>query len=122
MRTFAHPVFIVCLLLFCLNQLLEWQQIYIALLPAYLDDALCMPLVLTIALAAERGYFGNYSLVLPLKYSVWAVLLFGIYFELLLPLISPVYTSDALDVLFYSIGAIVFQLTINKPLKPANQL
>lgn len=122
MRTFAHPVFICSLALFCLNQLLEWQRIYIAPLHQYLDDLLCMPLVLTVALAAERLYFDNYSFVLPLRYSWWAVLLFSIFFELLLPQLSNVYTADAWDVLCYSCGAMLFHCTINKAPAPAPEL
>ena len=122
MRTFTHPVFIVCLVLFGLNQLLEWQQIYIAPLHHYLDDLLCMPLVLTIALAAERLYFGNYSFVLPLKYSCWAVLLFSAFFEEFLPRFSSIYTADSWDVLCYSCGAVVFYFTINKTSEPATEL
>ncbi|MBC5774553.1 magnesium citrate secondary transporter [Pontibacter sp. KCTC 32443] len=119
MRTFAHSLFILCLVLFCLNQLLEWQHLYITPLYQYLDDILCMPLVLTITLATERLYFNNYSFVLPLRYILGAVLLFSICFEVLLPRLSIVYTSDVLDVLSYTLGAVVFHLAINKPLEPA---
>lgn len=122
MRTFAHPVFIACLTLFCLNQLLEWQHVYIAPLHSYLDDVLCMPVVLTVALAAERVYFGNYSFVLPLYYSLWAVLLFSIFFELLLPRLSDLYTADVWDVLCYSCGAVLFHFSINKAPEPATEL
>ncbi|WP_162428073.1 magnesium citrate secondary transporter [Pontibacter pudoricolor] len=120
MRTFAHPVFIACLTLFCLNQLLEWQHVYIAPLHSYLDDVLCMPVVLTVALAAERVYFGNYSFVLPLYYSLWAVLLFSIFFELLLPRLSDLYTADVWDVLCYSCGAVLFHFSINKAPRAGN--
>ncbi|NDK54837.1 magnesium citrate secondary transporter [Pontibacter sp. BT213] len=105
-----------CLLLFWLNQLLEWQHIFISPLYQYLDDLLCMPLVLTITLATERLYFSNNYFVLPLRYSLVAAVLVSIYFEVILPLFSPVYTPDAVDVLCYSVGVVVFQVLINRPL------
>jgi hypothetical protein len=122
MRTFSQPLFILCLLLFCLNQVLEWQHIFISPLYQYLDDLLCMPLVLTISLATERLYFGNYNFTLPPKYSLVAVLVFSVYFEVVLPLLSPVYTADVLDVLCYTFGVMVFHRTVNRPLAQAGKL
>lgn len=122
MRTLAHPVFIVCITLFCLNQWLEHQQVYFKPLNNYLDDVLCMPVVLTFALTAERLYFRNPAFVFAPAYSVVAVVSFSICFELVLPSFSAAYTSDILDVLFYSLGAILFCFTINRPLANARQL
>ncbi|MBB6609553.1 hypothetical protein H7F15_00750 [Pontibacter sp. Tf4] len=121
MRTLTHPVFIGSLLLFLLNQVLELQQVHIKLLAHYLDDLLCMPVVLTIALTAERLYFRNPAFVFAPVYSVVAVVLFSICFELVLPAFSSKYTADALDMVFYSLGALIFQVTVNKPLNRAVQ-
>lgn len=122
MRTLAHPVFIVCVALFCLNQWLEYQQLYLKPLNHYLDDVLCMPVVLTFALTAERLYFHNPAFVFAPAYSVVAVVLFSICFELVLPAFSASYTSDALDVVFYSLGALLFHFTVNEPLANTRQL
>ncbi len=116
MRTLQQPVFILCVALFAINQLLEWRGVYLQPINFYLDDLLCMPVVLTIVLAGERLYFGDNGFILPVKYVAVAVVLFSLWFEVVLPLFSATYTSDILDVLFYSLGAILFLATINRPL------
>ena len=116
MNTFTNPVFIVCAILFIANRLLEWQGIFIRPLPSYLDDLLCLPIVLTIILAAERLYFKAPGFILPANYSWWAVAAFCVVFEGVLPFVSEKYTADVMDVFFYSLGAVIFLVTINKPL------
>lgn len=120
MQTLRHPVFLSCVLLFLVNQGLELMHIYIPFLFSYLDDLLVMPIVLTLALAAERAYFRNSRFVLPWTYVAGAVLAFGVCFEALLPLISLRHKADLLDVLAYAVGAVLFHLHINQPLHSAD--
>ncbi|MFD2513967.1 hypothetical protein ACFSRY_08830 [Pontibacter locisalis] len=117
MKTLCHPLFLLCLLLFGLNQLLELSKVYVWPLYTHLDDLLVLPITLTIALAAERAYFNSHGFVLPLRYSLLAFVLFSAVFEGVLPLISQKYTADALDVVAYALGTAAFQLLINRPLK-----
>lgn len=117
MKTLRQPYFLLCLTLFVLNQLLEWQQLYFRPLYSYLDDLLCLPLSLTLALAAERTYFHSPKFILKKSHILLAVLLFSIVFEVVLPYFSWTYTADVLDVAAYGLGALFFYLTINKPLK-----
>lgn len=117
MRTLRHPVFLLCLLLFCANQALEQSGIYLEPLLSYLDDLLAMPVVLTLILAAERAYFRNSSFVLPLSYTCAAVLLFSIFFEGIFPLVSVRHTADVWDIAAYAAGAVLFHVIINKPLR-----
>ncbi|MFD2246708.1 magnesium citrate secondary transporter [Pontibacter ruber] len=119
MATLRHPAFILAVALFCINQALELANVYIRPLHTYLDDLLCMPVILTLALAAERAYFRNNRFVFPFHYIAGAVLGYSICFELLLPQLSPKYTADLLDVVAYTLGAVLFRYTINKPLKQA---
>lgn len=112
--TLWHPVFCVSMLLFVLNQTLELAQVYIWPLHTHLDDLLCLPISLTIILAAERLYFQNPEFILPRRYIVLAVLLFGLVFEGILPLLSARYTADIIDVFAYIIGAAIFQASINR--------
>lgn len=114
MKVLLHPVFIVSVLLFALNQALEQAGVYIWPLYTHLDDILCMPIVLTLILAAERLYFNNPFFTHPKRYLLATVLLFCVVFEWLLPLLSAKYTSDILDVAAYIMGALLFQKTINK--------
>ncbi|QCR24021.1 magnesium citrate secondary transporter [Pontibacter sp. SGAir0037] len=116
MRTLRHPVFLICLILFCINQVLELAHIYIEYLFSYLDDLLSMPIVLTIILTAERLYFSDNRFVLPWHYTLAAVVLFSIFFEWLFPLFSQRHTADAWDMAAYAIGAVLFHFSINKPL------
>ncbi|WP_114777646.1 magnesium citrate secondary transporter [Botryobacter ruber] len=116
MQTLRHPFFLLCFVLFCLNQLLELAGRHIWPLHAYLDDLLCMPVVLTLALAAERVYFKNPGFVLPVAYVAGAVAAFAVIFELLLPLLTTKHTADLPDVLLYGLGAFAFQALLNKPL------
>lgn len=118
MKTLKHPFFIVCFVLWVANQLLELSGIYIRPLYSYLDDLLCFPLTLTIILAAQRAYFNNYSITIPVSHAVFAVAAFTFCFELVLPLFSEKYTADMQDVLAYSIGAFGFEVFLNKPLAP----
>ncbi|WP_299758799.1 magnesium citrate secondary transporter [uncultured Pontibacter sp.] len=116
MQTFRNPVFILCLLLAVGNQALELSKVYIWPLHTHLDDLLALPLTLTVALAAERLYFKNPYFVLPKQYTLLALLLFSVVFEGLLPRLHNKYTADAWDVLAYMVGALIFQVWLNKPL------
>lgn len=123
MRTLLHPLFLVCFFLFCLNQALEQAQVYIWPLHTHLDDLLCLPLTLRIVLAVQRAYFGDASMVLPVRHIFFAVAAFSICFELLFPLYKTIYTADMLDVLAYILGALVFYIYLNKPFeRPAAAL
>lgn len=118
MKTLQHPLFILSMLLFCLNQALEQAEVYIWPLYTHLDDLLCLPVTLTIILAAERAYFHNPFFILPKRYLLMAVLMFSIVFEGLLPTFAAKYTADAWDVVAYAVGAFVFQLGINRRILP----
>ncbi|RIJ37664.1 magnesium citrate secondary transporter [Pontibacter oryzae] len=117
MKTIRQPYFLLCLALFMLNQLLEWQQLYIRPLYSYLDDLLCLPLSLTIVLAAERAYFLNPAFILPKSHILLAIFLFSIVFELVLPFCSLAYTADFLDVVAYGFGGILYAVLLNNPLQ-----
>lgn len=112
-KTLLNPVFLVCLFLATLNQVLERVfKVFVPIVHSYLDDFLCFPIVLTLGLAAYRLRWPNYQL------SVWhiwpIVLIYSVYFEWHLPQTSTAYTSDVVDVLMYVLGALVFQQFINR--------
>lgn len=117
MKSLQHPLFIICILLFCLNRALEQAQLYVWPLYAYLDDLLCLPLTLGLILAVQRSYFQNQNMTIPVRHIVFAVAAFSVCFELLLPLYKPLYTADLLDVAAYAVGATVFHQLMNKPLR-----
>ncbi|TPE45579.1 magnesium citrate secondary transporter [Pontibacter mangrovi] len=113
MANLRQPLFIILALLALGNQLLELFGIIIWPLHAHLDDLLVLPLTLALALTAERLYFQNPYFVLPWRYTLLALLLFSLVFEALLPLLHHRYTADALDVLAYAAGAVVFERWMN---------
>lgn len=117
MDTLRHPLFILCFVLWLANQLLEQNHIYIRPLYAYLDDLLCLPLILTFILAVQRAYFGDKRMTIPAAHTLLAVVAISVCFEGILPCFSEVYTADAWDVLAYTSGALLFHLFLNKPLK-----
>jgi len=120
MQTLRHPLFLLCLSLFCLNQALERAQVYIWPLHTHLDDLLCLPLTLRMVLAVQHLYFRDSGMVLPVRHVVFAVAAYSVCFELLLPLYKPIYTADVLDVLAYMLGGALFHIYLNKPpRKPA---
>lgn len=120
MAILRHPVFLLCIVLALSNQLLELYGLYIWPLHTHLDDLLVLPITLSFALAAERLYFNDLCYVLPLRYTLVALLLFCVVFEALLPLLHSKYTADLWDVLAYTAGALLFQMSINKPPKRNN--
>ncbi len=117
MSVFKNPFFITSCILFWFNQILERGfDVYIPYVHSYLDDLLAMPVILGITLQVyrwihplkNRFVFTKIQIIIGVAY-------FAILFEGLLPLWSPFYTSDWLDILCYIIGAFVFYRLINVP-------
>lgn len=113
MKLFLKPLFLFCLLLFTLHQLLQWH--FKILLPwpdAYLDNLVVMPIVLTLWLAERRWLFkkGNDYRLSVAEITV-ATLYILLVTELLFPLLSDRFTADAWDVLYTVVGSILFYLT-----------
>lgn len=117
MQPLLQPLFLISLTAFLVNQGLELLGCSIWPLHLYLDDLLCLPITLSIVLAAEQAYFRNSAFTLPWQYTLASIGLFSFVFEAVLPLLSAKYTADPLDVLFYSIGGVIFHFGINKPIK-----
>ena len=76
----------------------------------YVDDFLCLPLVLSLALMAHR--LGGRS-VLPFSHGLLALGAFTIFFEVVLPRSGCGAVADPLDVLMYLAGFLVFQFCLN---------
>lgn len=112
-RTLSNPVFLLCVTLAAANQVLEKVfGVFIPVIHSYLDDVLCLPIVLTLGLAVYRCFRPNYELS---AWHMWPVLVvYSVYFEWYLPQTSSVYTSDGIDVLMYLVGLTVFSYFINR--------
>ena len=82
---------------------------------SYVNDFLCMPVVLTICLKTVHFIKKNYSIRLPLSLVVTLTSFYAIYFEYYMPLVEPRYTADMLDVVMYFAGAgIIYVLQFRK--------
>lgn len=74
----------------------------------YVNDFLCMPIVLTICLKAAQLVTRNKILMLPLLPILTLTTFYAVYFELYLPKVNPRYTADFLDVVMYFSGSFLF--------------
>jgi hypothetical protein len=95
----------------CLHQVLP------TLASAYLADLLCMPLLLSLTLAAHRWLI-NQRGTLPVTWLVGAWAYVSVWFEGLLSLWSPRAVADPLDVLAYALGTWAFYYWLNRPMVP----
>jgi hypothetical protein len=99
--------------LFVVIRLVEAQGSAPVWVRSYGDDLLCLPLVLSVVLTAHRLSTRSDRFTLPGFHGLLAVVLFGILFEVILPLVGTRAVGDPLDVLMYLTGFLVFQAGLN---------
>lgn len=103
--------FWVCLTIFLLNLLLlNLTSILPKFFSSYLNDLLCLPIVLSICLFMIRFFSKDEQIKIPLFSAFSLAAFYSIYFEIYLPDVTERYTSDVVDVLLYFTGALVFWL------------
>lgn len=74
----------------------------------YLNDLLCMPIVLKISQTAVRYIKSDRKLKIPLRISLTLTLFYAVYFEFVLPQFQSRYTADPIDVVLYFLGLLFF--------------
>jgi hypothetical protein len=79
----------------------------------YLDDLLCIPLVLTVTLYILRFFYGP-QLRLSWYQVVFTVIYFSLAFEVFFPRFMPRYTGDWVDVVLYAVGGVIFYRFLNR--------
>jgi hypothetical protein len=111
-----HPFFIISSLLFVINFLFEKiSHRSIPWVHAYMDDLLCMPVVLGLTLHIFRKIHpGKEKYRFEWHHVLVAVVYYSLIFEWLLPNRSSVYTRDIWDIFFYALGGVLFYFTMNK--------
>jgi hypothetical protein len=113
-----HPLFVAAVLLYVLGKI--WQMAWPHTAPlfvyGYLGDLLSMPVVLTLALWAQRR-FGPHppGFVFPDTWLLATWLYVSALFEGVMPLLSATYTADWLDVLVYGLSTLAFRQWLNRP-------
>lgn len=114
LTTFLNRAFLLAAGLYALHFALGKSGFSAPLLQFYLNDLLCMPLVLTLTLFLQRAFTFRDPGHVFTKYQVGiAVLYYSLGFEVILPLFMPRYTADPLDVLAYALGGWYFYLFVN---------
>lgn len=116
MKVLKSPVFIICCVLFVLHQLLQkGLEISLPFIDSYLDNLLAMPIILTFLLVERRILFRRGK---GYRLSAMDVVLATIYIvviaEVVFPLLSDNFVTDWRDVIFYSLGSLIFWFTINR--------
>jgi len=106
-RKFLHPLFLIPFLLFLVNRygLRPTNQVF---LDHYLNDLLCMPVVLHSACILMGYIYGLPDYRLGFRQILAATIYLGLVFEWVLPSFSSAYTGDWLDVGMYCCGSGVY--------------
>ena len=113
-------LFSTCLFIFLLNLLLiNFSSNLPSFFSSYLNDLLCLPIVLSICFFIIRSFGKNRSLKISFFTAFSLAALYAVYFEFYLPEVTTRYTSDVIDVLLYFVGAIIFWLVQSS--KPAKE-
>jgi hypothetical protein len=112
MNQLRSPLFIVCIALFILHQVLQkFLNVHFGLLDRYLDNLLAMPILLSL-LHAERVWL--FKKGQKYKLSQLEIIMATIYVvlisEILFPAISNKFTSDWADVIFYFAGSFLYYI------------
>jgi len=94
----------------------------------YVNDFLCMPIVLFICQFIVRKIKSSNTIIIPLPVILLITAYFSFYFEYYLPNFNFRYTGDFIDVILYFLGAAFFYWTQNSSLRtnssdtPKNEL
>lgn len=94
---------------------LKHSGVYIPFYSDYFIDLICIPIVLGwIKIFTDKFSIQNFQWgILPIAI---AVVYFTIVFEFIMPNVSNNYTQDYLDILFYSLGGMIFYFLIKDSL------
>jgi hypothetical protein len=114
MRLLSNPVFVLASLAYLVNRfLLTWLHLPHYQIP-YLNDVLCLPVTLTVALFVQQKLFpGTARQRLNLAQVVFTFVYFSVFFEGLLPALAARYTRDGWDIVAYGAGGLLFYFACN---------
>jgi hypothetical protein len=111
MKILKHPFFIGSVLVASFIFVAKQLQIQLPYwLYFYLNDFLCMPIVLSICLLILRIFKKTESLYVPFFVVLGLSTYFSWHFEWLMPQLSTRYTGDFTDIVLYFFGAMLFYI------------
>ena len=121
MKLLRRPFFLVALSLYLINRYLLAMLGLAHYKVPYLNDTLCLPVVLTVALWLQQKLFARTARArLNVAQVVFTVIYFAVFFEGILPAFSEKYTRDYWDILAYAVGGIIYYFFCNpKPELPS---
>jgi hypothetical protein len=109
MKILKHPLFLSFVLAASLIFVAKQLQLQLPnWLYFYLNDFLCMPIVLSLCLLILRILKKTESLYVPFFVVLGLSTYFSWHFEWLMPQLSTRYTSDFIDIVLYFSGAMLF--------------
>jgi len=119
MQLRRQPFFLVALGIYLLNRyLLGWVGLGAYKIP-YLNDVLCLPVVLTLALWLQQRLFPQSARQrLNGAQVVFTFIYFAVFFEGILPALSDRYTRDYWDIVAYAVGGFIFYFLFNPNPQP----
>ncbi|WP_207435467.1 hypothetical protein [Sabulibacter ruber] len=108
------PLFWAFAALYLMHRGVAWLDVPCpAWLQFYLDDLLCLPLILPPTLFLMRLFYGP-EVRLSLYQILFVVVYVSVVFELFLPTFMPRYTTDAWDVFHYALGGLIYLRFLNR--------
>ena len=114
MKLLLNPFFLLAVSLYGVNRFLLSLVSLSAYQVPYLNDILCLPVVLTLALWLQQKLFrGSCRQRLNAAQVLFVGLYFAILFEGILPALAERYTRDYWDILAYAAGGIVYFFLFN---------
>lgn len=114
MHLLRRPLFLAASAAYLANRfLLNWLDLGHYQV-AYLNDVLCLPVALTLALFLQQRFFpATARQRLHPGQVVFAFLYFSLCFEGLLPALSGQYTRDPWDLVAYATGGLIYYFGCN---------
>ena len=122
MKLLLNPFFLLAAGLYAVNRFLLPVVGLSQYQVPYLNDALCLPVVLTVALWLQQKLFpGSCQNRLNVAQVVFTGLYFAVFFEGILPALSSRFTRDYWDLLAYATGGLVYYFLFNPKPEPQSQ-
>lgn len=102
-------LFLACSVIFLIGKLMAYMDVFQPWwLKNYLDDLLCMPIILGICLKGTQLLKRNKNIRISLFSALSLAAFYSLYFEVILPPLMERYTADIFDVFLYFTGALIF--------------
>ncbi len=102
-------LFVIFLTLFIAGEIFSYLNIYQPRwIKNYLNDLLCMPIVLGICLKVLHFIKKDRSIRISLFSALSLAAFYSLYFEVILPRFMERYTADIFDTVLYFTGALLF--------------